>query len=66
MFMNIVAASDGLKVLNLYVGSFGCGLSTAVDAKGADVVAVTWRERERRVKMLKLTWSVRHFSAVRS
>ena len=46
MFMNIVATSDGLKVLNMYVGSFGYGLSTAVDAKGADVVAVTW-ERER-------------------
>ena len=42
MFMNIVATSDGLKVLNMYVGSFGYGLSTAVDAKGADVVAVTW------------------------
>ena len=65
--MNIVAASDELKLLNLYVGSFGYGLSTVVDAKGADVVAVTWEgEGGRRGEIAQLTWSVRHPSAVRS
>ena len=37
------AASDGLKVLSMYVKSFGYGTSTVVDTKGAtDTFAVTW------------------------
>ena len=37
------AASDGLKVLSMYLKSFGCGTSTVVETKGAtDTLAVTW------------------------
>ena len=31
--MNDVAASDGLRVLSMYVKSFGCGMSTVVETK---------------------------------
>ena len=42
------AASDGLKVLSMYVTSFGYCISTVVEIKGAtDTFAVAWR-----VKML--------------
>ena len=38
-----VAASGGLKVLSMYVKSFGHGTSTVVETKGAtDTFAVTW------------------------
>ena len=37
------AASDGLKVLSMYVKSFVYGTSTVVESKGAaDAFAVTW------------------------
>ena len=37
------AASDGLKVLSVYVKSFGYGTATVVETKGAtDTFAVTW------------------------
>ena len=39
-----VPASDGPKVLSMYVKSFGYGTSTVVETKGAtDTFAVTWR-----------------------
>ena len=39
-----VAASDGLKVLSMYVKSFGYGTSTLVGSKGSTgTFAVTWR-----------------------
>ena len=42
------SASDGLEVLSMYVTSFGYGIFTVVEMKGAtDTFAVTWR-----VKML--------------
>ena len=40
--MNDVAASDGLRVLSMYVKSFGYGMSTVVETKSVDVCAVTW------------------------
>ena len=37
------AASDGLKILSVYVKSFGYGTSTVAETKGAtDTFAVTW------------------------
>ena len=38
-----IAASDGLKVLSMYVKSFGYGTSTVVETKGAtDTFAMAW------------------------
>ena len=56
------AASDGLKVLSLYVKKFGYGTSTVVETKGAtDTFAVTWK-----VENVELPWTLRHHSAMRS
>ena len=41
-----VAATDGLKVLSMYVKTFGYGMSTVVEMKGAtDTFAVMWAEK---------------------
>ena len=43
-----VAATSGLKVLSMYVRTFGYGMSTVVEMKGAtDTFATVWA-----VKML--------------
>ena len=48
LVLNNTAASDGLKVLSMFLKSFGYGTSTVVETKGtADTFAMTWR-----VKML--------------
>ena len=55
-----VAVSDGVKVLSMYVKSFGYGTSTGVETKGATgTFAVTWA-----VKMLNCFWTLRHHLAM--
>ena len=57
-----VAASDGLKVLSMYVESFVYGTSTVVETKGATDTfrSHMWSEN------VELSWTLRHNFAMRS
>ena len=55
-----VAAADGLNVLSMYVKTFGYGMSTVVEMKGAtDTFAVVGSEN------FELPWALWHQSTVR-
>ena len=60
LMLKDVAATSGLKVLSMYVRTFGYGMSTVVEIKGpTDTFATMWA-----VKIVELPWTLWHHSTV--
>ena len=60
LMLKDVAGTGGLKVLSMYVRTFGYGVSTVVETKGpTDMFATRWA-----VKNAEFPWTLRHHSAV--
>ena len=60
LMLKDTAGTGGLKVLSMYVRTFGYGMSTVVETKGpTDMFATMWA-----VKVFEFPWTLRHHSAV--
>ena len=60
LMLKDTAGTGGLKVLSMYVRTFGYGMSTVVETKGpTDMYATMWA-----VKNVELPWTRRHHPAV--
>ena len=60
LMLKDVAGTGELKVLSMYVRTFGDGMSTVVETKGpTDMFATMWT-----VKNAEFSWTFRHHSAV--
>ena len=60
LMLKDVAGTGGLKVLSMYVRTFGYGMSTVVETKGpTDMFATMWGSEN-----AEFPWTLRHHSAV--